>query len=266
MNTSLRLAAMAALLLAPRITASEMRDKVHVDVTNLRLLRTRFATYGYQPRQTILLETAGLHFRLPSGGVPQTGLYSYFALAGDCEATLTYELLNVPSPRGGYGSGVGLAFDAGERLGRGVIQRLTRPGERSGCVLQTTPGEFGGEMKKVDRFLPAASTRGRIGLRRVKDTLIFLRADAPTDPLTEFDRLPFTDRPIRAVRVFADPGGSPTALDVRVSQIEIRAEEIGAGNLRSEDRPGVRRWLWLAIPAASGAFGYWFWRTRRRRE
>lgn len=264
MNPPHPLAALAVLvLIVPRGVASEMKDELRVDASTIRMLRTRFATYGHRPGQTILVEAKGLRFRLPDGGVPQTGVYSTFALAGDCEVTLTYDLLRLPPPRGGYGSGVGLAFDAGERIGRGSIQRVSRRAEGSGCVLQTAPGASGGEMKEVDRFVPTASRRGRIGLRRVKNQLIFLRADAPTDPLTEVERLPFTDRPIRTVRVFADPGGSPTALDVRVSQIEIRAEEIASGVPRSEQRAGGWGWLGAVMLVAGGALVYWIWRTRK---
>ncbi len=226
----------------------------------------RFATYGYRPRQAILLETGGLRFRLPGGvsGVAQTGLYSLFALAGDCEVTLTYELLNVPTPRMGYGSGVGLAFDIEGGAGRGAIQRVFRTGDGSGCVLQTTPGESISEMREVDRFEPTASGRGRIGLRRVKNELIFLSADAPPDPLKEIDRRTFSDRTIRTVRLFADPGGSPTAVDVRVRQIEIRAEEIAAGVPQSEPRQWTWAWLWAVVPAAGGALVLWKWRADRR--
>ena len=202
------------------------------------------------------LETAGLRFRLPEGvrDIPQTGLYSLFALAGDCEATLTYELLNVPPPRTGYGSGVGLAFDIEGGGGRGAIQRVFRITEGSGCVVQTTPGESHAGMKDVDRFVPAASRGGRMGLRRVQNELIFLSADAPADPLREIDRLPFTDRTIRAVRVFADAGGSPTAVDVRLRQIDIRAEEIADGVPQREPRQWSWAWLWVSCPGRRRGF------------
>src|SRR6185437_7201382 len=233
---------------------------------NFAVLRARFGTYGYQPRQAIFLEASGLRLRLPAGGsaIPQTGLYSYFALAGDCEVALTYELLNVPPPRTGYGSGVGLAFDVEGGAGRGVIQRVFRPGAGDGCVLQTAPGESGTGMKDVDRFVPAASRRGRLGLRRVKNELIFLLADTPDDPLKEIERLPFTDRTIRAMRVFADPGGSSTAVDVRVRQIDIRAEEIAGGVPRTEPKQWSWAWLWLLVPAIGGVFVFRTWRARRR--
>ncbi|HTU91097.1 MAG TPA: hypothetical protein VMF69_13550 [Gemmataceae bacterium] len=263
-----RLTAMIVLvLIVSRIAASEMGDELLVNASARNLLRTRFATYGYWPRQAVFLEAAGFRLRLPDGvaGVTQTGLYSLFALSGDCEATLTYELLDVAPPQGGYGSGVGLAFDLGEGDGRGTIQRVYRKDQGSGYVLQTVPGESKGNMREVDRFVPTVSRRGRIGLRRIKKELIFLHADAPADPLQEVDRLSFTDRTIRTVRVFADPGGSPTAVDVRVSQIEIRAEEIAAGVPQREQRGWGWSWLWAVVPVVSGVLVFWFRRTVRPR-
>jgi len=267
MKSSLPLAALAVLaLLVPRSGASEMRDELRVEASQYSVLRARFGTYGYRPRQAIFWETPALRFQLPGAdGVAQTGLYSYFALSGDCEAMLTYELLDVAPPRGGYGSGVGLAFDFGSGGGRGAIQRLIRPMQGDGYVLQTVPGEFAKSMKEVDRFVPAASKQGRIGLRRVKNELIFLSADAVDGPLQEIDRLPFTERTIRAVRVFADPGGSPTALDARMSHIEIRAEEIALGVPQREQNGGGWRWLWAIVLVAGGALGLWIWRSHRRK-
>lgn len=264
MKILLRLASLVVVILLAAWSGTAGRaDELRVDTSNYSMLRTRFGTYGHRPRQTIVPELTGFRFRLPADGFAQTGLYSFFALAGDCEATLTYELLDVPQPRGGYGSGVGLAFDlAGD--GRAVIQRLIRPAEGNGYVLQLAPGEFGRNMKEADRFVPAESTHGRIGLRRVQSELIFLSADTPDGPLQEIDRLPFTERTLRAVRFFADPGGSPTALDVRMSTIEIHAAEIASGVPRSEQQGWDWRWLWAIVLAAGGTLLFWVWRSQRK--
>jgi hypothetical protein len=264
MKAPLPLTAMLLLSFLPTPSGAFVRgDELHLDPAHYSELRARFGSYGHRPRQSIFQEPSGFRFRLPEQGVPQTGLYSYFALAGDCEVTLSYELLNVPLPRGGYGSGVGLAFDlAGD--GRGVIQRLIRPGEGNGYVLQIVPGEHDRDRKEVDRFVPAETTHGRIGLRRVKNELIFLKADTSDSSLQEIDRLPFTERTIRAVRVFADPGGSPTALDVRVSAIEIHAAEIASGVPRSEETGWSWGWLWPLVVAVGGTLLFWVWRAQRR--
>jgi hypothetical protein len=196
-------------------------------------------------------------------GASQTGVYSYFALGGDCEVTLAYELLNVEAPRKGYGSGVGLAFDAGDDVGRGAIQRVHKPAEGAGYVLERT---LAGSAAKSDddyRFVPAKAKRGRMGLRRLGKELIFLTSDTPGGPLEEVGRLPFTDRTIRVVRVFADAGGSPTVVDVRLREFAARADEITGGISEREQHATVWRWLWRAIPATGVALLIWFWRARR---
>lgn len=227
-------------------------------------LRTQFGTYGYRPQQSLRVEADGLRFWLPAGvaQVGQTGFYSYFVLAGDCEASCAYELRNLQPPRGGYGSGVGLAFDAGDEVGRCVIQRVHKTPEGAGYALNVHLIGADGKASDENRFVPTKAKRGRIGLKRVKKELIFLASDDPGTEGKEIDRLTFTDRTIRAVRLFADPGGSPTAIDARVNKIDVRAEQI-TGGVPEKEKPRTQ-WWWLAAFPAIGA-GVLVWRWRRRR-
>ena len=144
-------------------------------------MRTLFGAYGYRVGQTISREAGGLRLTLPAGvpGVNQTGIYSYFVLAGDCEASCTYDLVKLQPPSKGYGCSVGLAFDAGDEIGRGVIQRIHKPPEGSGYALTCTLIGAGGKAKNENRFVATKAKRGRIGLRRVEKELIFLASDDP---------------------------------------------------------------------------------------
>ncbi len=270
MKSQLRRAAVLLLaVLPPAGGAAEMKDVLTVEVSKPAAYRTRFGMYGHMPQSHIGTEQfAGLRFRLP-GGVPeitQTGIYSYFELSGDCEVILTYELLNVAPPRGGYGSGLGLAFDAGEGVGRGAIQRFLRAGEGEGYLLQAVPEGSRGEVTALERFVLATAKRGRMGLRREGKELVFLAADGPNAALEEVDRVPFSTGTIRAVRVFADTGGSPTALDVRVRDLQVRAEQIAAG---APPRQGTSVWsrvgAVLGAVAGVGLLG-WGWHICRRRS
>src|ERR1700722_9139732 len=112
-------------------TAGEMKMDLHIDATNPRGVREKFAFYGYKTPQSIIPEAEGLRFVLPGvKGTAQTGAYSYFRLAGDCEVILTYQFLpNMNPPKEGYGSGVGLSLDvgAGGKF-RGDMQRVNRVG------------------------------------------------------------------------------------------------------------------------------------------
>ena len=237
--------------LAPALGAdAEMKAEWIFDGSKPRQLRYKFGSYGYHPTQTVRPAEGNLRLWLPvREGVGQTGIYSLFALAGDCDVIVTYELLKLDSPKKGYGSGIGLAFDIGEEGtgGRGVIQRLEKPTEGNGYILQTN-------LPKIDEeyhFKVVSTRKGRIGLRRIKKELIFLASDTPTGELQEMERLPFSDHTIQKVRVYADPGGSPTALDVRLWRIEVRAEEMTGGIPDLQPSEPIRWWIWALLMVAA---------------
>lgn len=251
----------ATLALAGPARAGDMKELLQIDPANVKMLRSKFGVYGPRPARCLVFERSGVRVSLPAGmtGVSQTGIYSMFSLAGDCEVTCSYELLNLPTPQTGYGCGMGLAFDAGEDEGRGLIQRLQKPKE-SGFVLQTSPARTGSQLQEEYRFVPSSSKRGRIGLRRIDRELIFLAANTPTGTLEEVGRLPFMSSTIGAVRFFADTGESPTAVSVRFRDIMIWADEI-AGGVPLLEQEGWSRW-WFAALLAPVAALVWHWRRR----
>jgi hypothetical protein len=253
------------LLFVSSAAVAEMKDELKLAPANQRQLGTKFGTYGYKPAKSIYSEVSGFRFWLPAdvAGIPQTGVYSLFTLAGECEVSSTYELLTLQPPRGGYGSGVGLAFDIGDDEGRGSIQRVIKTPEGSGYALQAGFAISGGKGQEEYRFVKTESKRGRIALRRTKKELIFLASDSPTGSLQEIDRLPFTDTAIRAVRFFADPGGSATAVDARLRDIEMRAEEI-TGDIPRSEATTSSGWMWLAVPGGA-ALLFFAWRVYQRR-
>jgi hypothetical protein len=246
-----------------------MRAELKLAQPKGKPLRTLFEVYGYQPHRSINADAAGLRFWLPAGikNTAQTGIYSHFALAGDCEVILTYEILKLQEPAGGYGSGIGLAFDVDADGGRGMIQRVHKKGDGSGYLLSSGLKARGKDLEEEYKFVASTVQWGRLGMRRVKKELIFVAADTPGAELQEIGRMPFTDRTIRVMRLFADPGGSATAIDVRVGQIDVRAEEITGGVPVVGPKKPTKWWLWLAVPIVGvGMYGLWRWRRTEADE
>jgi hypothetical protein len=275
MKRLLSLAALATafcVLVSAQGTAGDMKMELKIDGSNPRVLQNKFGTYGYRKQQVLWQEIDGIRFVLPEAeGTAQSGIYSYFALAGDCEVVLTYELLKVPPPTKGYGCGLGIAFDIGEggRGGRGDLQRVLRKGknDNNGVKLHSHVSEKGKpKLEQPDVFAQNDSKKGLICLRRVGKELIGLMADGESDPLQEIGRLPFTDETIRAVRLFADPGGSPTVVDVRLRRIEMRAEQI-TGGVAEKD---VVSYWWVPILVVvliltvCAGVGWLLWREYRK--
>ncbi len=259
------LAPLALIALATSSASSAEAPQVELNcVSDRRLLVTHFARYGYWPARTIILETQGVRFWLPSGvkGVGQTGLYSYFALAGDFEVSASYELISLPPPRSGYGVTVGLSVDTDGADGSVSLARGYLLTEGSGYVVSwSKPSDDG--MHYDGRHYPTQMNRGRLVLRREKKELICLVEDEPHGERHELYRVPFTDRTVRKVRIFADPGGSPTKLEARLANLTFRAEEI-AGGIPQREQNTSGWWLLLVFgTGVSIALSFWFWRIRR---
>jgi hypothetical protein len=252
--------------------AGDMKNELKIEPGKRLKLRTLFRDYGYRPQRSLSFEKAGLHLKLPAdtSEAKQTGIYSLFSLAGDCEVIMSYEILNLPVPTKGYGAGVGLAIEPGDNTGWGAIQRVTKPKkEGTGYVTEVHAMESSvSKLKEEYKFQKATPTKGRIGLRRVKKELVFLASESATAPLEEIEKLPFTDHTITKVRFFIDNGESPTAADIRIRSIEVRADEITGGLPTIEPETKWAWWQWfLTFGGSAAVLGllFWVWRVRRLR-
>jgi len=247
-----------------------MKAERKFDREHPNALRYNFEAYGYKLRLPLMAVNRGVdnvQIWLPGKvpDVPQTGLSSLFALAGDCEVTCIYRLNNLEAPKTGYGAGLGLAFETAKQTARGSIQRVHRLPDEKGYVFQTKLMGPDGKPKEEYRFVASSAKWGRIGMRRTQKELIFLTSDDLNAPLQEIEHLPFTDQTIRNVTIFGDPGGSPTAVDVLFWDINVRAEQITGGVAeKDKSKPGAW-WPWLVVPAAGGVL-FWFWRKGRRKS
>lgn len=251
---------LTAVLAAPA-AAGEMKASLDV-AAKPRLLDTHFARYGPTALRTVGKCPGGVRLSLPASVKQngQTGLYSYFAAAGDFELAATFELVNLPAPQGGHGASVGLAVDAEATADGGVaVQRGHHP-DQGACywVTRVRAGANGPEYDTT--FHPTNAKKGRLVLRQEKGEVVWLVADTPYDPLRELARLPFTMGTVRPLRVFADAGGSPTPVDVRVTALAVRAEEL-AGGIPEIGREGSGWWLGLIVAGLLLASVVW-WRRR----
>ena len=87
----------------------------------------------------------------------------------------------------------------------------------------------------------------KLMLRRVKDKLSCLYADG-NEELTEFMPIDFTNKTVQRVMIFADPGGTSAALDARIINIKVRAEEVTTKRVAGRDM-GMSILWWLLFPA-----------------
>jgi hypothetical protein len=245
-------------LLAAALTAHAGPMKAVLDCSEQKgkLLDLHFTRYPQKP-QTIFRQDdlPGVRFWLPpeAKDIGQTMLYSKFVVAGNFEISMTYDGYSVEPPKSGYGVSVGIAVDTENADGKpGIRVSLARGsfvGRGDGYAvtvgtLKTKKGERGIDYKETN-FETDRSKKGKIALKRVRDKLICLTGDpaAPIDDLNEIAKIKFTDSTVKKVRIYADQGGSPTQLDVYVSDLLVRAEEI-TYQIPARDQPG---WFWWLI-------------------
>jgi hypothetical protein len=232
-----------------------------------RLIDTHFARYGAQFTRNVSRELGGIRIRLPATAkAGHTGLYSYFAVAGNFEMTADFELIDLPKPETGYGSAVGIALDA-DRVATGGISlcRGRHPKEGSAFwVTRATPSDSG--TKYESKFFSAEKIRGKFGFRREKDAIICLASDGLNEPMKELERVPFTAGTLRPLRVYADNGGSSLPVDVKVVNLILQAEEVTGGI----PEIGRESYAWIVGLVISTsvitALSVFFWRARRRRR
>jgi len=95
--------------------------------------------------------------------------------------------------------------------------------------------------------------------------VVCLAADGSGE-LRELCTKPFTTSSIRKLRLYADPGGVPNLVDVRLGNIKVQAEEI-TGHIPLRDQgDGMSIWVILGASAVAVAAAFWVYRKYLRRE
>jgi hypothetical protein len=238
---SAALVTLVLLLAAHHGRASDARMELDF-ASNSRLLDQSFGRYGTRPAASISREAYGVRFRVSpqARGAGEIGLYSYFALAGDFEVEVSYELI-APLRKGGREASFGVVVDTEGPDGSLALARGHSSSDGSGYVVTRAWPSHTGKRSETNHH-PTQSRRGRLCLQRQGADVLCLVADGPRDPFHEIGRVAFTDGTVRKVRFFADPAGT-AVVDGRLAAIRVRAEEITGGIPAREASRWVGWWL-----------------------
>ncbi len=248
---------------APSESDKKIEKKALDVVANGKLLNTHFSRYGFQPLRTIKPDWGGVRIHLPETEkkTEQTGIYSYFAMAGDFEVTAGFELFDLPAAGAGYGASVGIGVDTDPPDNLKLsLHRGNYPKRGSGFWV-TMATEKGEKKENDTRFFLGEGESGKLILKREKDEVSCLVADDYTKNAKELVRLPFTGKSIRVVRAFVDNGGTNSELDVRVVGLKLTADQMTGGIPEAEE--GGYGWLiWIFGPIGLAVLGFAFWKQR----
>ena len=241
------------------LCAQELKSDLDC-AANPQLLDNHFGRYGFADKTTIVRDGDAIRFRLPAleKPVPQTGLYSLFALAGEFELSATYEWIDVPPPETGYGVSCGIAVETLKQApGGGYVSVARAHLPRKGSyytVTRGTPNESGMKYDPgPDSPYPAraSSKKWQLIIRREQGSIVCQAANEGQEPEL-LCTIPFTEASIRKVLLFVDPGGSTTSVDVALSQIRIKAEK-HATEPKRLDPQGMSMWIIVLVVVAVAA-------------
>jgi hypothetical protein len=267
------IAALLALGTGALAAAGEMKMELGSD-SDRKLFSARFARYGYNPFKTIVIDPkGGVRFRLPSGAkdIPQTGIYSFFAIAGDFEIVTTYDWTDVTPPREGYGMSCGLAIELDGKAPVGQLRSVSvarghLPGKPGEVYLVTREVVTEDKSDYQTEHFPIRAKKGKLGMRREKDEVILLVAENLKDELRELARVTFTEATIRKTRLYADPGGSATFMDVKFLDFHVRAEEVTGGIPLRDQKFAWAWWLTFGGFVLVGTVLFILYRREKRRQ
>jgi serine/threonine-protein kinase len=210
-------------------TDGGMREQQHV-VLDFREAIEKLppcTLFGPEIESVVSTDAKGLRINRSSEHPNQvTGVDVPIVVRGDFDISLGYELLAIGKPLPKYGAGIGMRVMFGEPVSvTALLSRSRKPvGETLGAFEIVTDAE-GKDRYKTSREKKATSSSGRLRLVRTGTTVQFLAADGSAEyaPLQSLI-VGLTD--VHLIRLYANSTDGRVVLDVRFTDLDIRADEI----------------------------------------
>jgi hypothetical protein len=219
-----------------------------------------------------LIAVSGFH----PGEQTGTGLKTTFGVKGDFEITVGFEILREPEPA-----------VAGKRQTRFTLSiLLDREGFNEAALSRRVQSEWGtqfitsvslwdgaaGKDRKKGNGFATKAKAGRLRLVRRGSVLAYYAAEGSGGDFTRLTEYPFGPEDLKDVRVVGCTGNAESFLDVRVTDLRIRAASLppsGDGGrppreVEDKGRPVVVALLGLALTLSVIALGAWFVVRRSR--
>jgi DNA-directed RNA polymerase subunit RPC12/RpoP len=171
------------------------------------------------------------------------------AVKGDFEITVSYEILNEPdSAEAGFPHTritLDVAVDKANHVEATLSRRVSKWGGTE--FLTWVRRHEDGKDKSNYKEFPARSKTGKLRLARAGATVAFYAADGPDGLFTLLLRYPFNSDPLEGIRIVGSTGSPKSALDVRVSDLHVRAESLQITTDSISLPTGVEGWLVIGL-------------------
>ncbi len=178
-------------------------------------------------------EPEGVRLTLPSGNpgpTPTLGINTSMPVKGDFEVTVGYEILTEPSPA-----------DAGKDQTRFTLDVVLVGPQSDAATLSRRISSWGGNQfyawlrkwepasgtkKQQGKEMPAQAKTGRLRIMRAGDEIFYFVSEAAEQGFRFVAKFPFSLDDINTFRIVGITGGPKAELDVRFTEMLIRAESL----------------------------------------
>jgi hypothetical protein len=292
-------AALALVMLGAQPDAPPLRQDYPADFhPNLRDAKDvpGLVPYGPDAATCVRFEADGLRIALPTGFAKQrsgTGVATDFGVRGDFEITLSFDVAREDAGGAGYPTTLKLVvvpldsprpefwFKASQN--RAELGRITPAPNKTAVFVadQTTwnnedlaKDKWGNEdLKKIElhseQRAPTEAKKGRLRLVRSGPVLRFYTSEEDDKNFTLLHQSDFGGKDLKNVRVLASTGGPRASLDLRVTDLRIRAEAFPQASVPTAQpvtqRPPRRWWqvtLFSSLLLTAITLGAWYYRRK----
>jgi len=237
------------------------------DFRNGQLDRRVLSLVGKQVHQFVALEKAGLRVRQskPDQSLEPVGCQTRFAIRGNFEVTASFEILDAPKTRIGFGNGVTLRLvKTPPEANAATLAWFNHP-ERGEVFVADDERSVGGKREHKHEFLPASAKAGKLRIARTGSQVRFSIAEGNEVAYREVKQIDFGTEDVQMCRIAGVTGMAPINLDVRFTEFSITADDLP---LPASGEGTTPLWLvWLAVNVLGlsgiGCFVYWRWRRNR---
>jgi hypothetical protein len=212
----------------------ELGQKYERDFKGLTEKSPEWGFAGPDAEKFVKFEPEGVHITLPTGyegARPEVGVATRLLLNGDFEVTMRYEILSEPAPAEAEIDHTRITLGVFLAQPRANVASLSRR------VLQLKGTQFfswmnawdekkGAKAQRAFGSIPSQAKTGRLRMSRAGDTLSYHGADGDAEDFRLVSKAAFSSDDVTEVRFGASTGGAKAAFDVRVTELQIRAETI----------------------------------------
>lgn len=168
----------------------------------------------------------GLRCMLPAGGaVPACGAESKFTVRGDFTIIVRYQLLELPTPDRGRGTGVKIAIE--DKAGtRNSIQRINLPSGEKVFSAYRGAKQPDGTLEHSDKTRPTQANYGQLRLQRVGETLTWSAAEERSGVFVDVRTEPCSNDDVTKLSLLTQSAGATTDVEAILTDVEVIADDL----------------------------------------